>query len=455
MSKGRIDVVGGNVGTTLLVLALPVLGEQLLNSFVGIYDTYLAGTISKEATGAIGLAAYVGWLASMLFGLIGTGTTALVSRFWGAGNYEDANRVANRSVSLAVVIGVVCYTLIYSLAPTFASLQNMRGEAYDIVVRYLRLDALGYLFTSVTLVGAAALRGAGDMRSPMLLLAFVNFVNVVTSTCLVLGVGPFPELGVDGIVTGTVTARACGGLLMLALLQRGLSGLRLQRKELGVRGDLVRRILRIGVPSASEGAILWCAHFTFLMIIGRVFQGEAGKAAYAAHIIAIRVEALTYLPAMAWGVASATMIGQSLGAEDRARALRVGHQAALQCSILACLAGLVYFFGSARIYGVMHEDPSVGAIGAPAMRVLAFFQPMLAVALVYSASLRGAGDTRYPLLYTSFSSVFVRLPVAYLFGIHLRGGLMGAWVGMCADMTVRALLAALRYSRGKWVDTKV
>lgn len=149
------------------------------------------------------------------------------------------------------------------------------------------------------------------------------------------------------------------------------------------------------------------------------------------------------------------MIGQSLGAENRGRALRVGHLAALQCSALACVAGLAYFFGSAFIYGVMHKDPSVGAIGAPAMRVLAFFQPLLAVALVYSASLRGAGDTRYPLLYTSFSSVFVRLPVAYLFGIHLRGGLMGAWVGMCADMTVRALLAALRYSRGKWVDTKV
>lgn len=90
MSKGRIDIVGGTVGKTLLVLALPVLGEQLLNSFVGIYDTYLAGTISKEATGAIGLAAYVGWLASMLFGLIGTGTTALVSRFWGAGDYGES-----------------------------------------------------------------------------------------------------------------------------------------------------------------------------------------------------------------------------------------------------------------------------------------------------------------------------------------------------------------------------
>jgi len=464
-SSGRL--LTGSVRTTVLWLAFPVLLEQLLSFFVGFYDTWLSGRISAEATTAIGLAAYVGWLASMLFSLVGTGTTALVARSWGAGEYVTANRVTNRSMAMAGVMGVLVYGVIYSTAPLFTRFLNMSPETARITIRYVRIDGFGHLFTGLSLAGAAALRGVGDMRSPMLILGLVNVLNVIVSTALVFGIGPVPALGIDqpllapwgidGIVGGTVTARLIGGVVMLVALSRGLSGLRLLRRELRLRGETVRRILRVGGPAALDGLIMWAGQFLYLMIIARLGVGEGGldKAIFAAHIIGVRVEAITYLPAVAWGAATATLVGQTLGAGDRKRAVRIGHEAVLQCTLLGLVITAVFYFGAGIIYRLMHTDPAVQQIGTEAFRMLAFFQVPLVVSIVYISALRGAGDTRTPLLFTIFGLALIRLPLGYLFGIVLHGGLYGAWIGMCGDMLIRAIFAAWRFHGGRWLDSKI
>lgn len=453
--RRREQVLAGNQRKAIFLLALPVLCEQLLTFCVGLVDTYLSGTLSTAATTAVGLGAYVGWLASIFFGLVGTGTTALVARHWGAGEFDHAHRITNRSIALAAVLGTVFYGLIFTAAPTFARMIGMDPATADVVVRYLRLDGIGHLLTSLTLVGAAALRGAGDMRSPMVILSVVNVTNVLISATLVFGLGPFPAMDIDGIIIGTVSARFVGGLLMLGLLSSGLSGLVLQRRELRVRGNTVRRILRIGGPAALDGAFMWGGQLVFLTIIGHLTYGPESATIFAAHIVGIRVEAITYLPAIAWGYASATMIGQSLGAGDKRRALRSGHESALQCGLLATLIMVTFYAAAPAIFGLMHENPAVAEAGVPAFRLLSLFQVPLVVSIIYVLSLRGSGDTRYPLLITIIGVLGFRLPVAYVCGVVLQGGLIGAWAGMCADILVRSVLASIRYARGRWMETVV
>ncbi|MCH7868174.1 MAG: polysaccharide biosynthesis C-terminal domain-containing protein, partial [Myxococcales bacterium] len=247
-------VLTGDLRRTLFLLALPVLAEQFLNSFVGFVDLFLSGHLSPDptselnqhATSAIGIAAYMGWLATMLFGFVGVGTTALVSRHWGANEHAEANRIANRSMALSLVMGVAVCLLFFLSAPWLAWFLEMEGARYKIAVRYLRIDAFGHIFSSLSLIGAAALRGTGNTRSPMLILGMVSVLNLIISPLLVFGLGPLPPLGIDGIVFGTVIARCSGGLLMVIALARGISGLKLLRTELTLRGEPVRRILRIG-----------------------------------------------------------------------------------------------------------------------------------------------------------------------------------------------------------------
>ncbi|MDA7503865.1 MATE family efflux transporter [bacterium] len=448
------ELLTGNLRKTVFFLALPVLGEQVLNFLVGFYDVYLAGhlaaDIRTDATAAVGVAAYVGWLASMLFAVVGNGTTALISRAWGAGDHAQANRVANRSVLLSIVSGLVFMSLIVPFAPWLVRFMGLQGNAAEIAVRYLRVDAFGLIFASVSLVLAAAFRGSGDMKTPMLVFGSISILNVIVSTAFVNGTPFNPALGVDGIVYGTLVARVCGGLFILFLFARGRNGLSLRIEQLRLRGETVRRILAIGIPSAVEGFVMWVGHALFLRVIS-----EIGPTTFAAHIIGVRVEAITYLPAVAYGAAAATMVGQSLGADNRKRALKAGYEAALQCSILGVFITLWFTLGAEWIYTMMHEDLAVREIGIPAFRIVGLFQIPLILAIVFFAATRGAGETKFPLYVALITTYLVRVPLGYYFGVHLKMGLMGAWVGMNADMFVRGVIATWRYSSRRWLSTQV
>lgn len=465
MTKTRIDpptqgrrtsalrsssITTGPLRGTLLLLALPVLCEQILNTFVALFDTWLAGRMSAAATSAVGLSAYVGWLASMIMMLVGTGTTALVSRHEGAGEHADANWCANQSMTLAAILGLFLSGFLYTLAPWLASYTNMTGEAYTIAVDYLRIDAYGHMFMSLTLIGCAALRGVGNMRTPMVLFAIINTINIAASCTFVYVL----DLGVNGIVGGTLLARTIGGLLTLLILVRGRVGLTMIGSELPLVWSRAKRILRIGIPAAADGAIMWTGNFIFLAIIARVSTGIFGQACFAAHIVAVRVEALTYLPAMAWATAAATMIGQSIGAGNPARARRAGLEAALQCGVLSIVMAILFYVGADWIYRQMTVDTLVQATGAGPFRILALLQPFLVASIVFVGGLRGAGDTRVPLLITVVG-VSIRMAVGYTFGIVLGWGLLGAWMGMFGDIIWRAIAATIRYVNGRWLTTDV
>ncbi len=447
-------IVSDPIRRTLFILAIPVLGEQLLNAAVGTFDVFLAGRLSYTATSAIGLGAYVAWLGSMIAMLVGTGTTALVSRFEGAGDRQQANRFANQSITLAVIVGLGIFLLIYTLAPWFAHYCRMTGEAYTITVNYLRFDAVGLFFLCITLVGSAALRGLGNMRTPMAIFMAINLVNMLVSYLFVYGPGPIPKLGVTGIVVGTVTAQGLGAILMITVLARGQAGIHIQLPLLKLRLLDVKRILNIGTPAAADGMIMWSGHFIFLAIISRLAAPQESQVLFAAHIVAIRVEALTYLPAVAWSTATATMIGQALGAANIARARRIAHEAVMQCGLLSLAVATFFYFGADLIYDVMSTDENVRQAGAAPFRYLAFLQPLIVVAIVYIWALRGSGDTRYPLLIT-IVGVNIRVLTGYVCGIVLGGGLLGAWMGMFADNIWRGAAGLTRYCRGKWVHTKV
>ena len=439
----------------LFRLVLPVLAEQLLIFGIGFFDTLLSGQLGKQETSAIGLAAYVSWLGSVIFGVVSVGASAIVARHWGAGDFEEARRVTARSLTLSFFVGAIVFCLLRELASPFALLMRMDGEQHRIAVEYLRFDAWSQFFAAFTQIAACSLRGAGDMRTPLLVLTFTNVVNVIVSSACLWGWGPFPEMGVTGIVTGTVTAQVCGACLMACLLFSGRARLHLRLSEFGFDVATARRITRVGGPAALAGIAKVSGHFAFLMVISRLSSGGFDGASFAAHFVGVRIEALSYLPAEAFGIAAASLIGQALGAGDFDRARRAGREAVRQCVGYAGLMTLLFFVLAPQIYSLMHRDPAVGLVGVPAFRLMALYQIPNAILIVYTCCLMGAGDTRFPLYCSLVGNVVVRVGLGYLCGVHWQGGLFGAWIGMGADNILRSLLIAWRYHAGHWVHTKV
>lgn len=464
-SSSRSDLLSAPLRSTMFRLGWPVFVEQFLSFLVGFTDTYLSGWISKEATTAVGLAAYVGWLASNMFLLVSSGTVAVIARHWGAGEFTDANKAANRALALGAIVGLGVYGLIWFAAPWYAWLMKLDPDTTAMVVRFLRIDGAGYLFSCLTVAGTAALRGTGQMRVPMVILTIVNLFNMLVTT-LLSGVGPaewllfsdrlgLPKWGVDGIAIGTVTARIVGSLLILVVLSRGRLQIKLLPREVRLSGEPVSRILRIGLPAGFDGVLRWIGQLFFLMIIARLSNDPLEQTAIlAAHAIGMQIEALSFLPACAWGMAAATLVGQSLGAKLPDRARLGGHEAVWQCGLFGVMLMLTFFLAASPIFQQMHQDQQVHAVGVPAFRFNALFQVPLVVAIVYTFALQGAGETRQPMFVSLIGAFGVRIPLAYLCGIVLHGGLIGAWVGMCCDNTVRAILVTWLFRRGRWMALK-
>ncbi|RLS55366.1 MAG: MATE family efflux transporter [Planctomycetota bacterium] len=449
----RSDWLGQSVHSQVFWLALPVLLEQVFIFFVGFYNTYLAGHIEGQqsaATAAICMGAYVSWLANLMFMLSSSGALALVARAKGRNDLEEVNIIAGRAVAIAGMLGLLFAAITIPFAEYFVRLTKLSPEASQIAVRYIRADACGEIFTALTLAGTAVCRGMGQMKVPLAILMAVSLLNVGFSTAMVYGIGPFPAMGVDGIVGGTVIARIGGGLLTLAFLFRGFDGLKLRVRELRLNGPHVARMTRIAIPALIDGLIAWSAHFTFVGVISQL-----GDTAFAAHYIGVDFEAITYLPATAWGAAAATAIGQSLGAGDRERAMRCGHAAALQCLPVGIIGTLVFGLAGGWVFQVMTSSPQIREVGTSAMGVLACCQIPLVIGIVYIHGLRGAGETRLPLILAIVSTAGLRVPIAWLFGIAWSGGLAGAWLGMLADVTVRGVLGAGLYSWARWTKLKI
>lgn len=451
----------------MLWLALPVLGEQALNAAVTWNDTLVAGRISAQATGAVGLASYISWLMSMIAWMVDTGATVLVARSVGAGNYREAQRATNQAFLLALMLGSVGTAAVFGLAPGIARIMNLGPEGSRIASSFMRIDTVGYLGGAVALAMASCLRGAGDTRTPLVVLGGVNVVNMIFTWLLTFGWGSIPALGTNGIAWGTAIARWSGGIWMVWLLQRRrlrsdrtasrvpLSFLRLHAALLRPSWSILRRILSVGLPAAMDGALAFSGHFIFTTIVTRVPSMFTPTVLYAAHVVGIRIESLSYLPANAWSVAASTMVGQNLGASQPERARQSANEAVKQAMMLLSLTGLLYFFAARPFFRVLSNDPAVWACGIPALKGLACVQVPLAILIVYLGALRGAGDTRVPMVITALGVGLVRIPVAYLGGVILGGGLLGAWMGMFTDIVARSGLLAWRFRTGRWARIRV
>jgi MATE family multidrug resistance protein len=434
----------------VLRLALPAMGEQLLSMMVGIVDTFLVGHLGAAPLAAVGLANQWVMLATTLFASIATGSTALIARFIGARKPEDADQVLRQSVIVGALIGVIATVLGMCLARPAVMLLGAPVEIIDLSTDYLRVVSSILLFSTLMFIGNASLRGAGDTRTPLYIMMVVNALNIIVAWTAINGPFGLPKLGVVGSAMGAATGRFTGGILVIAILIRGRAGIRLRLQGLRPDGDMIRRIMRVGLPTGLEQLLFRSGQMFFARILA-----ELGTIAYAANQVAINGWSLSFMPGFGFALAATTLVGQGLGAEDPDAAQARGYSAFRMGAALMSLVGLAFLFFPSRIVGFFTSEPEVVAMGTMPLQVVGFIQPLLAASMVFSGALRGAGDTRFPMVVTASAIWLVRLPLAYLFALVLSGGLLGAWAAMALDMTMRGVLNFLRFRAGRWKTLQV
>jgi putative MATE family efflux protein len=456
----------------VLMLALPVLAQQGLYFAVSLSDVYLAGHLPvppehREAVLAARTTAhYVTWFITCYNVLVTVGSTALVARFVGAGDHRLAMAVTHQSLLLAGVMAAVATAFAFAggLHLLVDSLQ-LRGLAASYAVAYLRPIFLLLIFQIVEAAGIACLVGAGDTRTGLWVMMGVAIVNIPLAWGLGWGLGPLPQLGFVGIAVGTALSHTLGGCFVLWRLARGRYGLRLHLALFRPRFDLLARLLRVSVPAGFDSLSVVAGQFWFLNIVNGL-----GTQAGAAHGIALVWEAMGYLSGAAFGTAATTLVGQNLGAGRPGQAARAGWMAYALGTVVMSLMGLTFYVLAPQMFRVFCSEASdepIVDLGVPVLRLVAYAMPALASTIVFTYALRGAGDTRVPVLFTWTGFFLVRIPLAYLLtsdsvslgpfgtiaGFNL--GLRGAWWAMFADLLVRGVFFFGRFARGAWKGQKV
>jgi putative MATE family efflux protein len=409
-----------------------------------------APEIGRNAVAAAAIAGQVHFVAFAVLAAVTIGTTALVARSVGAGDWLEADRVLR--VSALVGCGLAASMML--AMPWSEAVVAAFGVEADVVRlggQYLRILLWFNVPMALGLVLSSGLRGAGDVRTPLAIGALMNAVNVLGHYVLVFGHWGAPRLATAGSALATGLGFGAGALLYGILWQRNELAVERGPWLEGLSRERVRRILRIGLPTATEQFAWQLGLFVFLRLVAGF-----GTEPVAAYMIGVRILSFSFVPGLGFSTAASTLVGQHLGAGRAQQAMRSGWRACLAALGVMASAGLAIVLLAPIVAGWF------GATGAKTVALTVTFiyvlgaaQPLMAIEYALGGALRGAGDTRFP-LFAILTGLFVfRLGGAALVTLGFGGGVVAVWCCLLADYAVKALLLSLRFASGRWQQVRI
>jgi putative MATE family efflux protein len=314
--------------------------------------------------------------------------------------------------------------------------------------------AVSLPFSTLMFVGGSCLRGGGDTVTPAIAMIVVDIVNIFFTFTLCFGWLGLPKMGFNGIALGTILAYVAGGVIIFVALLRGgeRGAVRLRLHRMRLHWHTMKRLLKVGLPSGTEGLISWIANFGVVIIINGI---DRTNAAAAAHINAIRIESLSFMTGLAVATACATMVGQSLGAKDPQRARRSAFLGYAVGGGAMILMGVLFMVFSHQFARLLSDDPTIEHLTATCLFITGIIQGGFALGLIFGGSLRGAGDTLAVMLLCMASVVFVRLVGVLIVGYWLHMGLAAIWVVLAIEQCTRGLAVFGRFLQGGWKKIEV
>jgi putative MATE family efflux protein len=443
-----------HLSRSVVRMAWPVVVQQVSFTMVQLVDTLLVGHLGKDALAGVGLASIVYWIPQAGVFAVGVGAIAVVARNLGAGQRERASITAAMALMMGLTWGVLLALLMALAADPVLRVMGAEPAARSEGVTWMRAASIGFPLTAMLYAGNASLQGAGDTRTPMIIMLFVNLVNAVVAYTLINGPGPFPELKVLGSGLGATSAGISGAVLVLLAFAAGRGGLEL-RPLVMLRPDPseIKRVLNVGLPAGVENLQFYLAFLVYTRIIASL-----GSTALAAHRVTLSIEGLAFNPGFALGVASAALVGQSLGAQRPDLAERSAKVALGWAAVLMTSMGVILMLFGEPITSLFisgEDADEVVDIGRRLLFIFAFALPAMAASSALAGALRGAGDTRAVMAIGVFGVWVVRLLPAYLLAIVLGLDAPGAWLAAVLDINSRGLLVWLRFRRGKWKTLEV
>ncbi len=444
------DYTIGSLNRAILLLAVPMVLEMVLESLFAVVDVFWVGRLGANAVATVGLTES---LLSLIFAVgigLSMSTTAMVARRVGEKDPEDAAVAGVQAIVLglatSVAVGIPCF--IY--AP---QLLRLMGASPDIVSTgsgYARIALGGSGAILMLFLNNAIFRGAGDAAIAMRLLWVSNIINLILDPCLIFGLGPFPRLGVTGAALATFTGRSIGVGYQFYRLLRGTERIRILTRQIRLNFTVLLRLVRVSLTGILQFAI---AHTSWIGLVRIV--SVFGAAALAGYTIAIRVVIFVILPSWGLSNAAATLVGQNLGAKKPERAEQAVWRTGFYNMLFLGSLGVFFIFMAEPIARLFTRDPAVIPLAASCLRIISYGNIGYAYGMVMLQAFNGAGDTVTPTIVNFFGFWLLEIPLAYWLaipmGLHSKGAYIAIVIAECSIAAASAVL----FKRGKWKTQKI
>ena len=445
----RHDYTDGPIGRAVILLAVPMVLEMVLESVFAVVDVFWVSRLGADAVATVGLTeSMLALVYSLAIGL-SMGAAATVARRIGEKDPDGAARAAVQSIALGIAAAVpIGLTGAFFAPKLLAAMGASQGVLANAGFTRIMLGA-NVVILLLFLINAV-FRGAGDPSIAMRTLWLANAFNLLLDPCFIFGLGPFPRLGVVGAAVSTTCGRGIGVLFQFWMLSRGTGRLAIRREHLVLDPKAMLRLVKIsgnGIIQAMIGMASWIG-------IVRIIS-TFGSAVLAGYTIGIRIIVFAILPSWGLSNAAATMVGQNLGAKKPDRSERSVYVAAFYNMIFLGSVGVLFVLFAPQLIRLFTSDPAVLPMGIACLRIVSYGFLFYAVGMVMTQALNGAGDTWTPTRINFFVFWLFEIPLAWFLSHRAGMGPQGVFAALAIAFSTLAVVSSLVFRRGRWKEKKV
>lgn len=447
---------------TVWHLAWPAIALNSMQIVNSLLDAKFIGYLGRDALSASGASVNLVFLLVSLAIALGTATTALVSRFYGAKEHQNLITASRQSLVLSLICGFGFMLLGYLSTPFIAELFSQNDKnVYRNIILYVNPLLLGipalFLFNAI----ASALRGIGDTKKPMYISGFQIFIHIILNFLLIFPsrdvtlmgesfVIPGADLGIIGAGWAFSISAWIAAFIYLPVTKFTPLGA-MWRIE-WIRLDWVLRIFKIAVPAAVSSIIRVTSLGAFSMALAHTSEGPA---ALGAMRVGFAMEGLAFMPAFGYMIAASALVGQSLGMKKPHRAEKLAWAATNQAVIIMCVMSVLFLIFSYDFARFFVDDPLQMKLAAQYLFIIAITEPFFGYAMVLTGAHQGAGDTVRPTWVALIALWGIRVPLAWIFAVTLGFGTIAAWIAMSFTQLVQGVMMIWHFKRGKWKEKEV
>ena len=424
-------------------ITLPAVFDLLAQTLIMAFDMKMVSSLGPSAISSVGVGTAGMFALIPALIAVATGTTALLSRAYGADNKIEGKKAFTQSFFIAVPLGIFL-TIIFLLFSE--QIINLVGNAKDMnlkdAILYQNMTVIGFPFLGVSIATFYAFRAMGENKIPMIGNTLALVLKIILNFLLVY----FFKWGIFGAALSTTLTRLFSAIFSIYLVFWSKKNwISLELKDLKFDYFTSKRILKVGIPAAVEQLGLRIGMLIFEMMVISL-----GNLSYAAHKIALTAESISFNLGFAFSFAASALVGQELGKGSSQKALKNGYICTIIAMIVMSTFGLFFFIIPQFLVSLFTKDKDVIELATMALKIVSICQPFSGASMVLAGSLRGAGDTKSVLLITYLGIFLIRIPITYIFLDVLNLGLAGAWIVMTIDLAIRSSLAFYIFRRGKW-----